>query len=159
MINEALITDRSGSEVLEVLLRDQTTKFPSFDSIGLKETIGIACWYLWWIRRQRTHDEPVPPLGKCKMSILSIVANAAKVKANSGTRPSKWCKPPPRYFKVNVDDSFYHASHAGSIGAVIRDSKGDFIAALTLYLPHMASPVEAMAMREGVVAYKPPWLQ
>jgi ribonuclease HI len=80
------------------------------------------------------------------------VANAAKVKANIGTRPSKWCKPPPQYFKVNVDGSFHHDSHSGSIGAVIRDAKGDFVAASTLYLPHIASPAvsKAMAMKEGL---------
>jgi hypothetical protein len=50
-INEAMFPDRFGSEVLEVLLRDQATTFPDFDSIGLKETIGVACWYLWWIRQ------------------------------------------------------------------------------------------------------------
>jgi ribonuclease HI len=86
------------------------------------------------------------------MSILSIVANAAKVKANNGTRATKWCKPPPRYFKVNVDGSIHHDSHAGSIGAVIKDSKGEFSAASTLFLPHVASPAvaEAMAMRKGL---------
>jgi hypothetical protein len=75
-----------------------------------------------------------------------------KKKENNGAHPSKWCKPPPRYFKVNVDGSFHHDSHARSIGAVIRDSKGEFIAVLTLFLPHMASLTadEAMEMKEGL---------
>jgi hypothetical protein len=68
----------SGSAILEFLLRDQANALLGVD-IGQKETIGVPCWYLWWIRRQRTHDESVPPLLKCKISILSIVANAAKV--------------------------------------------------------------------------------
>jgi ribonuclease HI len=42
--------------------------------------------------------------------------------------------------------------HAGSVGAVIRDHNRKFIAASTLYLPHVApaAATEAMAMREGL---------
>jgi hypothetical protein len=54
--------------------------------------------------------------------------------------------------KVNVDGSFHHDSHAGSIGAVIQNSNGDFVAASTVFLPHVMFPAaaEAMAMREGL---------
>jgi ribonuclease HI len=54
--------------------------------------------------------------------------------------------------KINVDGSFHSDSHAGWIGAVVRDYKGEFIAASTVFLPHVLSPAvaEAMAMREGL---------
>jgi hypothetical protein len=151
VIDEALNIDLSGSTILEFLLRAQAKALPGFD-IGVKETIGVPCWYLWWIRRQRTHDESVPPLSKCKMSILSIVANAAKVNSKGGVARQRWCKPNPRHLKINVDGSFHSDSHARSIGAVVRDYKGEFIAASTVFLPHVLSPtvVEAMAMREGL---------
>jgi hypothetical protein len=55
--------------VLEYLLRLPDNNLPGFDNIGLKETLAIACWDLWWIRRRRTH---------CMMSVLAITANAAK---------------------------------------------------------------------------------
>jgi hypothetical protein len=54
------------------------TIMPGFNSIGLKEVIGVCSWYLWWMRRRRTHDEEVPPINQAMMSILSIVSNHAK---------------------------------------------------------------------------------
>jgi hypothetical protein len=78
MIQEASIVDHSGSAVLEQLLRQQTKVMPCFQDIGLKETISAACWYMWWIRQHRTHDENVPPMFKCMMSILAITTNSAK---------------------------------------------------------------------------------
>jgi hypothetical protein len=54
------------------------------------------------------------------------------------------------YLKVDTDGSFHHDSHADAIGTIIRDFKGEFVAASTIFLPHISSPVaaKAMAMRE-----------
>jgi hypothetical protein len=79
IIDDALLTDRVGSAVLEHLLRGDDATMPSFNDLVLKETIGVASWYIRWIRRRRTHDETVPPIYKCKMPFLSITLNAAKV--------------------------------------------------------------------------------
>jgi ribonuclease HI len=51
-----------------------------------------------------------------------------------------------------VDASFHEDVKAGAIGAILRDYKGEFIAASVSYLPNVASVVmdEAMAMREGL---------
>jgi hypothetical protein len=54
VIEDACIVDRSGSAVLEFLMREPDRLLPSFDSIGTKETIAVASWYLWWLRRRRT---------------------------------------------------------------------------------------------------------
>ena len=51
IIDEACTVDRSGSAVLELILVRQDNELPSIDAVGLKETIMVACWYLWWIRR------------------------------------------------------------------------------------------------------------
>jgi ribonuclease HI len=86
------------------------------------------------------------------MSILSISANVAVLGAKNSDRP-RWTRPDVRQIKVNVDGAYHVDVHAGSVGAVIRDHNGKFIAASTLYLPHVASAAatEAMAMREGLV--------
>ena len=78
IILEAFQEDMSGSGILEVLLRRPENRISGLDNVGLKETIAVMCWYLWWIKRRRTHNEDVPPINKCKMSILSMVANSAK---------------------------------------------------------------------------------
>jgi hypothetical protein len=74
----------------------------------MKELIVTASWYLWWIRRRRTRDETVPPIHKCKLSILSIVANFAKIGVQVPVEEAKkWKRPAPRQVKLNVDASFH----------------------------------------------------
>jgi hypothetical protein len=87
VINDAMLIDRAGSAILEHLFRSDVS-MPGFNSIGVREVIGTTCWYLWWIRRQRTNGELVPPIFKCKLSILSITANVAKVGAKMGRQAS-----------------------------------------------------------------------
>jgi ribonuclease HI len=153
IIDDVLLEDRAGSAVLEYILNKQNNDLEGFTLFGVKEVVLVACWYLWWLRRQRTHDEPTPPVYKCKMSILAMTANAAKVGTNKAQVITvKWSKPEVRQVKVNVDASFHADSCSGAIGAVIRDVKGDFIAASTNYIPHVASAMvaEALAMKEGI---------
>jgi ribonuclease HI len=85
------------------------------------------------------------------MSILSISVNAVTIGSKISDRP-RWARPEVRHTKVHIDDSYHVDLHAGSLGAVIRDHNGKFIAASTLYLLHVASAAatEAMAMREGL---------
>jgi hypothetical protein len=45
VIDEAINIDLSGSAILEFLLRDHAKALLGFD-IEVKETIGVACWYL-----------------------------------------------------------------------------------------------------------------
>ena len=88
------------------------------------------------------------------MSILAIAANAATLSDRQQTsREERWCKPEPRQVKLNVDASFHYDSSAGSTGAILRDYQGNFVAAETTYLPHVASPMmaEAYAMRQGLI--------
>jgi hypothetical protein len=55
-----------------------------FKGAGLKEVISIESWYLWWIQRERMHGKSVPT-NKCKMLILAMAANSAKVTGGSYT--------------------------------------------------------------------------
>jgi hypothetical protein len=89
---------------------------------------------------------------KCKMSILSIVTNAAKPPRTTGSNDSRWTKPGPRQVKLNVDASFFEDEKAGGTSDVLRDYQGNFIAASCKYLPHVASSemAEAIAMKVGL---------
>jgi hypothetical protein len=113
----------------------------------------VTCWYLWWLRHRRTHNEDIPPLHKCKFSILAIVANPAlenkSLEVDSSTR---WKRPLPRQVKLNVDASYHADVCTGAGGAVIRDYEGKFIAASTQIIPHVASATAAgaLAMKEGL---------
>uniref|UniRef100_A0ACD5ZW00 Uncharacterized protein n=1 Tax=Avena sativa TaxID=4498 RepID=A0ACD5ZW00_AVESA len=125
--------------------------FPGMKTVKLKETVAMTCWYLWWTRHQRTHNESVSPIHKCKLSILAITANAGKVN-KARMMGVKWTRPEARVLKLNVDASFYADSCAGSVGAVIRDYEGNFVAAKSVLLPHVHSAAlsEARAMRVGM---------
>jgi hypothetical protein len=73
-----------------------------------EELVAVTCWYLWSIRRRRTHGESVPPVYKCKLLILAIATNAVKVsKLPIGSGEIRWSKLEPRALKLNVDASFH----------------------------------------------------
>jgi hypothetical protein len=78
IIDDFMSVDRSGSAVLEAILRSDLKIMREFDNLGLKEVVAVTAWYIWWVRRRRTHNEDVPPLFRRKMSILAIVTNSAK---------------------------------------------------------------------------------
>jgi ribonuclease HI len=82
-----------------------------------------------------------------------MVANSAKVSKPSGQGMlERWSRPAPRQVKLNVDASFHADDAAGATGAVIRDYKGQLIAANCSYVPNIfsAAMAEALAMREGL---------
>jgi hypothetical protein len=85
----------------------QENTLRGFDGLGLKETISVTCWYLWWLIRCRTHNETIPSPFQCKISILMIIANAAKAaKPQVLNEVQVWTRPAePRQVKLNVDVS------------------------------------------------------
>jgi hypothetical protein len=89
----------------------------------------------------------------CKMSILSMVANAAKLSKAMAGQSEKWTCPAPRQVKLNVDAAFYAESQDGSVHAILREYQGQFLAASSKVLPHVASTTmeEALAMKEGLL--------
>jgi ribonuclease HI len=145
--------DRSGSVVLELIIRREDNTMPGFQNINLKELVLTTCWYLWWTRHRLTHDQSIPPLSKRKLSILAMVANSEKACGKKKQRSDvKWIKPDPRQVKLNVDAAFHDESKTGSIGAIIRDYLGNFVAAWVKYFSNVASATmaEAYAMKEGL---------
>ena len=62
-------------------------------------------------------------------------------------------KPDIGYVKLNVDAAFYPDEGRGATAAVIRDGKGNFLAAHCIYLDYAADAMmaEAMAMRDGLI--------
>jgi hypothetical protein len=121
--------------------------------VDLKETKSGAAWYIWWIRRRRTHNEDVPPLFKCKLSILTITANAKKAHVKpSADNAKRWTRPDPRFLKLNADASFNIEEMLGAAGAVLRDYEGKFRAAsctIISYVPNIEMS-ESIAVREGL---------
>jgi hypothetical protein len=74
--------------------------------------------------------EKVKEPAKSALAIGTLYSNF--VAANSAKPMIKkkgWEKPMQDFVKLNVDAAFYAGDLCGSIGAIIRDSQGSFIAA------------------------------
>lgn len=153
IVEEAMEVDRSGSVVLENLLLMNDRPIPLKPSLDVKQVIVVGGWYLWWIRRELTHNGSPPLPSRWPMSVLAIANNFHE--ANKKSRENhvqRWLKPNPKFMKVNVDAAFYENERAGATAAVIHDDKGNFLAAQCKFLTHAANVVtsEAIAMRDGL---------
>jgi hypothetical protein len=76
--------------------------------IGIRDMMAVTCWYLWWIRRIRIHEEVVLTVKNCATSITSLTANFIKFCSNVvGLAEAKWCRPLSSHVKLNVDAAFH----------------------------------------------------
>jgi hypothetical protein len=109
----------------------------------LRDLIVVAAWYIWWMRRRRSHGEQVPLVQNCVTSIRAITANS-NTQVNTDVN-SKWLRPRCHMVKVNVDA-------VGASRAVIRNGEGGFLAAGGVFIPRVdsASMAEALAMLHGL---------
>jgi hypothetical protein len=126
-IKTACDIDHSGSVVLEEILRCPLKNNPVIGLLGLKETILVAGWYIWWQRREVVKGEIVAPVKKLVFSIQAITINYGVSSHVTVPKENGWTKPPPRSYKMNVDACFF-PSGVGAVAALIRDSKGSAMA-------------------------------
>jgi hypothetical protein len=89
--------------VLEEILRGHLKNNSVIGLLGLKETILVAGWYIWWQRREVVKGETVAPVKKSIFSIQAITANYGASSHVTVPKENGWTKPPPRSYKMNVD--------------------------------------------------------
>jgi ribonuclease HI len=149
-IRTACDIDHSGSVVLEEILRGPLKNNPVIGLLGLKETILVAAWYIWWQRREVVKGETVAPVKKSVFSIQAITANYRASSHVTVPKDNGWTKPPPSNYKMNVDACFF-PSGAGAVAAVIRDSKGSAMAGGAWPMTNMldVGTAEALALKRG----------
>ena len=154
ILDEAATVDRSGSVILEHLLLAEDKPVPMKPNLDIKKILAVGSWHLWWTRRQHTHDGATPPPMRWPMSVLAIANNFHQAnEKNRVTNEQRWLKPSPKFVKLNVDASFYADEGAGASAAILRDEKGNFLAAQCKYIQYASDVVtsEAMAMRDGLI--------
>ena len=91
------------------------------------------------------------------MQIRGIVANWVADKIKPVQRDTCWSRPASGCIKINVDASVHMGRGAGSCGAILRESKGSFIAAAVEFKQHAldAPTMEALAVLLGLqLAYE-----
>lgn len=150
-IDQALQVDRSGSVVLEEMLRWPRQNSPLLGHLGLQETVAVGAWYIWWERREAMKGVKVKPPMNSAFSIHAIASNYAGQLTDGSMDVVRWTKPPAGTYKVNTDAAYFEDG-SGAIVAIIRDSRGQAVAgtAECFYQVQDAASAEALALRRGL---------
>jgi ribonuclease HI len=154
LIMQATTNNRSGQEALEYLLCENHDTPTVLGQSKIPEMVAITSWYLWWERRQITHDEKVKEPAQSAIAIGALYSNyTAANSARPKLRKAGWAKPLNDFVKLNVDASFDADDLRGATGAVLRDSNGLFIAASTSKLEsvHDVLSAEIHALKQGLI--------
>jgi hypothetical protein len=143
--------DRSGSVVLEEILTRSQKNSPVIGLLGLKETILVAGWYIWWQRREAIKGEKVASTSSSAFSIQALTANYSVSVPSSVPKDIMWRKPSGKNYKMNIDACFFPGGE-GAVASVIRNSKGEAIAGGAWPMINMldVSTAEALALRSGL---------
>ena len=149
-LEEILIEDRSGSVLLQEILR-RGDPAPNFGGVGFAEAILTGSWYIWWERRQKAHGEALWPTHPTALAVAALATNYMLAQRTCSKIRKGWSKPPEGKLMINVDASFDSDTGSGSTGVVIRDATGECVAASCCHLPHVtdAAMAEAYALRDG----------
>jgi ribonuclease HI len=153
IIGKAADEDRSGSVVLEILLRPKHPMTACLGGLDVKEVIATAAWFIWWRRRELKHKGTAPIPSRLALSIKAMVANSNRAKKNrSGLIKKGWTKPLNGMVKINTDTAVDLAARTASTGCIIRDSHGQFLAACRVEIEGVINVItaEAQAVRDGL---------
>lgn len=146
--------ERDGGAILQDLLLSKSNIHSHIADVGRGELIATAVWYVWWERRQFTNGEKVyePPRSAHAISALAKNFSRAGGKTLSFLRHG-WNPPGAGLYKLNVDACFNTDAGTGSSGALVRDDKGTFMAALCSDIPFAedAGSAEARGLRDGLL--------
>ncbi|XP_062013879.1 uncharacterized protein LOC133730268 [Rosa rugosa] len=131
----------SSREVIDRVIW-RFTKHGKFTVLQTNEILAKVCY-----NPHLVHFDLLEWLSSCaielSLELLGLVVQERTV---------RWTAPPLGYFKVNVDGSFHQATKNGSIGFVIKDWQGTFLAGGGMSLSSLLSPehVEALACKQAL---------
>lgn len=120
------------------------------------EKIGTVLWGIWFSRNKKIWDEKIiTPNVTLKISSKMVVewqeANRRKhlLKIAAGQaldhKDVRWKPPESGHLKVNVNASVYTENTSFSLGMLVRDDQGKFIAGKTMRIGGKVSVMEAEA--------------
>ena len=151
------------SDVPQMILRNKWTFHDSAMYILVHksshdlELFLTAAWAIWFNRNKFIHEDKCSsPFQVWQMAKNLIEEFNEAASTNLFTpRPSKlysWSPPPPGVFKINVDGSSSDLEESSSIRVIIRDCKGQTVAAFYKPLQSHFSVelVEVLALEQGI---------
>lgn len=151
-ILKALDIDRSSSVVVANLIRE-SKMLNDLNHVGLAELVLTGGWFVWWERRKFVHRETIQDPTRAAMSIATLMTNYKRSVKKTAKKRGRWKKPLEGNLLLNVDGSYNPDRSTGGTDAIIRDSRGSFIAAASCFIEHVvdAAMVEAIAFKEGLM--------
>ena len=98
------------------------------------------------------NGEKVAPPGRSAFAIYALTANfETSQKVSVQAKKVPWSKPARGRLKLNIDASFY-ADGSGSVGAVLRNDRGEVVAGMANLIDNVldAAAAESMALVRGL---------
>ena len=130
----------------------------SHKSLQDLELFFTVAWAIWYNRNKSIYEGICSsPLQVWQMASCSIddfsVAATVDLATPRPASSSCWSPPPHGVYKINVDGASSNLDGSSSIGVIIRDCKGDTIAALCkpLQSHFSAELVEILALEQGIL--------
>lgn len=90
IIDEALMVDRSGSVVMEEIIRSNSKERPVLSNFGVAESVIVGAWYIWWQRREFVKGNSIAPPTRTAFSINAITSNYAAVEGAVQLKKIPW---------------------------------------------------------------------
>jgi ribonuclease HI len=122
--------------------------------------LAVTVWHIWNARNGARHDEPIKHPHSLAEQILAYIdmiqLHLIKHRTNhrrEATAPTpSWSPPPEGTIVINVDAALFSASSRTGVGVVVRNHKGEFLAAHSQLLDETMTPeiAEAHAIRCAV---------
>ena len=106
-IDVVLPLERSGSVILEEILRSNNPSISLLGRIGFKEAIAVRSWYIWWQRWEAVKGENVKPPDRSAFAIMALAANYHGAKPGAKPREVSVCPPPLSKYELNIDTAFF----------------------------------------------------
>ena len=104
-------------------------------------------------RRKLVHKELTQNTNQIALGIIALTSNFVNASSpKAAMKKGGWYCPPRGFMKLNVDASFDHDMLKGTMGAVLRDHKGRFIAGGNGKIDYCADVLmaEALALKFGL---------
>ncbi|XP_030945991.1 uncharacterized protein LOC115970505 [Quercus lobata] len=136
---------------------DSTIFILSHATLQDLELFFAIAWAIWFNRNKIVHkDSSLLPLQVWKLAknvSEDFVSSATWDLVQPRTTPSSWVPPPSGFHKINVDEASSELDSFSSVGVVIRDCKGDVVAALCkpLQTRFSAELTEVFALEHGIL--------
>jgi hypothetical protein len=103
--------DKSGSVVLEEILRSDLVHPPVLGALSVKETVAVAvavaAWYIWWQRREGVKGERVASAISSAFSIKALTMNFSLAERRATPKIIAWSKPLAGQYKLNIHACFF----------------------------------------------------